>query len=167
MRFEREALKSLAWGFVLAFAVATATAADKAVDTVPLAIDLAADARDARTTQRVIVTLFGTTDCPWCKRVRREYLLPMMKNPDDRARVIFREVDIESPARLVDFQGRGSTHREFASRLGVRFTPVIAFYGPDGAPVAEKIVGFSGDFFGAYLEDKINEGHAKLRSLTP
>ena len=162
---ESRTVKSLARGFLLFAALGggiglAADRTERAQATVPLAHDLAADKREARAGQRVIVMLFGTPECPWCARVRRQYLLPMMT--DDRAQVIVREVNIESNARLVDFEGRVSTHRAFAAERDIRLTPTLYFYGPEGTPLAERIVGFSEDFFGAYLEDRIRQARSKI-----
>lgn len=149
---------------ILACAFVAAAAADGAPhgDVAP-AQDLAADGRDAAATGRVIVVLFSTAGCPWCSRVREEFLKPMLANADDRRRIIVREVDIDARAALVDFSGEATTHARFAAARRVRIAPTLAFLGPDGAPLAEPVVGFrTADYFGYYLDRRIDAGLAKL-----
>ncbi|HSD52575.1 MAG TPA: thioredoxin, partial [Burkholderiales bacterium] len=55
---------------ILAFwAFAAATAGP-----LPFARDLAADGRAARESGRVIVVLYSTVECPYCKKVREDFL---------------------------------------------------------------------------------------------
>jgi thioredoxin-related protein len=126
--------------------------------------DLASDGADARATGRVIVVLFSTAGCPWCQRVREEFLKPMQANEHDRSRIIVREIDIDARSVLTDFSGRATTHDRFALAHQIRFAPTIAFLGPDGAPLAEPLIGFrTADYFGYYLDARIETGLAKLR----
>lgn len=126
--------------------------------------DLARDARDLRARKLPLLVLYSQSDCQWCERARREYLLPMQKDAAYRDRVLLRQIDLDSDAALTDFAGRRTTHREFAKGEHARVTPTVAFYGPDGARLSEPIVGMRiPDFYGAYLERAIDEGLAKLR----
>ena len=43
----------------------------------------------------------------------------------------------------------------FARECKARFAPTVMFFGPTGEVLAEPIVGLSRDFFGAYLEQRI------------
>jgi len=126
--------------------------------------DLAADGMDASTSGRVIVVLFSTAGCPWCHRVREEFLKPMLATEQDRRRIIVREVDIDARSPLTDFSGAATTHERFAAARQIRFTPTLAFLGPDGAPLADALIGFrTADYFGFYLDARIETGLAKLR----
>ena len=149
----------LAWGLLLA-----AFAAVAAPDELAFAQDLAAEAREAAASGRTLLVLFSTTDCPWCRRVRAEFLLPMQRNADDAQRILVREIDIESDRPLAGFRGERTTHAAFASALGLHFVPVVAFFGADGAEAAERLVGFrTADWYGAYLDRRIDDArsHAK------
>jgi len=131
---------------------------------IPFARDLHADGRAARETQRVIVVLFTTAECPWCHRVREEYLKPMLANSRDAARILVREIDIGGPDALADFAGAGTTHAAFAGRHNVRFAPTVIIMGPGGEPLAAPLVGFgTADYYGYYLDERIDAGLAKLR----
>jgi len=148
---------------ILACAIALSPAVFGAGD-IALARDFPADARVAGETRRVIVVLFSTAGCPWCQRVREEYLKPMLANPADRARIIVREIDMDGREPLADFSGLLTTHAAFASRHEVRFAPTVFVLGPGGEQLAAPLVGFgTADYYGYYLDERIAAGLAKLR----
>ncbi|MCG6874082.1 MAG: hypothetical protein LJE97_03230 [Betaproteobacteria bacterium] len=140
------------------------TAAAHATDGITPARDFPADGREARETQRVIVVFFTTAGCLWCERVRAEYLKPLLANPDDSARIIVREIDIDGRDALADFAGAATTHASFASRYEVRFAPTVLVLGPGGEQLAPPLVGFgTADYYGYYLGERIDAGLAKFR----
>jgi len=131
---------------------------------IALARDFHADAREAGKARRVIVVLFTTAGCPWCQRVREEYLKPMLADPVDSARIIVREIDIDGRTPLADFSGGATTHAAFATRHAVRFVPTVLVLGPAGEPLAAPLVGFgTADYYGYYLGERIDAGLARLR----
>ncbi len=148
---------------ILACWIALSAAAHAAPD-ISLARDFSEDGRAAHATRRVIVVLFTTSGCPWCQRVREEYLKPMLANPADVARIIVREVDIESRETITDFSGAATNHAAFASRHEVRFAPSVLVLGPRGEQLAAPLIGFgTADYYGFYLDERIEAGLAKLR----
>jgi len=151
------------WATILACAIALSPAVCGASD-IALARDFPADAREAGDARRVIVVLFSTAGCPWCQRVREEYLKPMLANPVDSARIVVREIDIDGPTVLADFSGSATTHAAFAKRHKVRFVPTVLVLGPGGEQLAAPLVGFgTADYYGYYLGERIDTGLAKLR----
>ena len=143
---------------ILACAIALAAAA---APDIPLARDLASDAREARQAGRVIVVLFSVSGCEWCERVREAALKPLLA--DDAARVIVREIGIEGGDALTDFDGAATTHAAFANREAVRFAPTVLVLGPGGERLAEPLVGFgTADYYAYYLDERIAAGLAKL-----
>jgi len=131
----------------------------------PPAQDLAADARDMRARGTVMLVLFSQAGCRWCERARNEVLLPLAGDPASTRRVVLREVALDNDAPLTDFAGRSATHRRFAAEEGVRLTPTLVVYGPDGKRLAEPIVGFRlADFYAEYVNRAIEEGLARLGS---
>jgi thiol-disulfide isomerase/thioredoxin len=134
-------------------------------DGVSPARDLAADAAAARAHGAPILVFFTAADCPYCHEVASLYLEPMQRRGDYAGRLLIRSVDVDSSAMLIDFDGRGTRHEEFAQRAGTRFTPTIRIYSPDGAELANALVGYtSRDFFGGMLWEAIDESIARLRS---
>jgi thioredoxin-related protein len=128
----------------------------------PPASDLAADATRARALHAPLLLLFSEPSCDWCERARREYLVPMQNDAAYRGRVIIREVDTTSNATLVDFAGRATTQREYATLFHVRKVPVVALLGPEGQLLGEPMVGMAPDFYQFYLDDAIDRGRRQL-----
>ena len=139
----------LALGLVTAFALVTPS---RAADSLVLATDLARDVKEARANGRALIVFYTSPGCPWCERARREYLLPMQRNPELAARMIVREVDLASGAKLVEPNGATTTHREFGRLNRIRMTPTTVFIGADGKSFGKPIVGYSADYYGAYIE---------------
>ncbi|MBI3524749.1 MAG: thioredoxin family protein [Betaproteobacteria bacterium] len=130
----------------------------------PITRDLSADAQLLRQRRIPLLVLYSQAGCPWCERARREFLLPMANDPASPGRVLLRQIDIDRDAPLKDFAGHATTHRAFARRQNVQFTPTLMFYGPDGKLLSESIVGFRlADFYGEFIERGIDEGLVQLR----
>ena len=114
-----------------------------------------------------IVIFFELDDCPFCHRMKREVL----NRPDvqDYYRKHFRiiSMDIEGDVELVDFQGKITTQKDFATNTQrVRATPVIAFFDLEGKRVA-RFIGATRDakeflLLGRYVA----EGHYKNSNFT-
>jgi thioredoxin-related protein len=150
--------------FLAAGSAATAGAAAA----LPAAGDLAADGAAAKDKRLPVLLFFNRAGCPYCERALREHLTPMHRDPAYAGRVLFRQVEIDKALRLVDFGGRATTHREFASRYKIRLTPTIWFVDGEGNALTEPITGLrTADFYGFYLDQAIADSLAKLRSPAP
>lgn len=126
--------------------------------------DLAADAREMRARGSVMLVLFSQAGCRWCERAKHEVLLPLLNEHTAHGRVVLREIALDGDSPLTDFAGRATTHRHFAQGAGANFTPTLMVYGPDGARLAEPIVGFRiADFYAEYVNRAIDKGLARLR----
>ena len=126
--------------------------------------DLALDARLASQRKIPLLLLFSEAGCPWCERARQEFLLPMQRNPEYKAKVIMREVEIGSPAALIDFSGKKTTHGDFARLHRVNLMPTVIMMGPRGEALAEPLVGFgTPDYYGYFLDERIDAALAQLR----
>lgn len=134
-----------------------------AVEPVPFARDLAADGRAARESGRVIVVLYSTADCPYCRKVRKGFLEPMQASAEAAKQVVLREIDVESGRHVVGFDGNPTTHAALAKGRKARIVPYVVFLGPQGEPLAEPLVGISStDLYGGLLERRIETARAKL-----
>lgn len=157
-RFRASVVTILACAFVVS-PVAHVVAAQG----LPAAADLAADAAAVRTKKVPVVLFFNRFDCPFCERALRQFLLPMSRDPAVAAKAIFRQVEIDKAEPLVDFDGRKTTHKDFAARYNIRYTPTIWFVDGEGKPLVEAIVGLrTVDFYGWYLEQAIADSQARL-----
>jgi hypothetical protein len=130
-----------------------------------LAQDFQADAKESAQKGLPILILYSLPGCPSCEVVRRSHLLPMLK--DGKAQVIVRQVDLNSPKALKDFDGRVTTHGEYAQGQGIRFAPIVKLVGPDGSELATPLTGtLLPDFYAAYLDDAIDAARAKLKAAS-
>lgn len=146
----------------LAAAALPAFAAPAAPD-LPLATDLAADAKAVRRTRAPLVVLFSVPNCPYCLEVRRSHLLPLLHDPARGARYILRQVDLGSEARVVGFDGRVTTHAELARARGVRSAPEVVFWDDRGQAIAEPLRGMLlPDFYAAYLDESLDAARRAL-----
>ena len=130
----------------------------------PAAKDLAADAASMKATSRPMVVLYSQAGCTWCEEARR-YLVPMSVDKDTVHPAIYRQIDIDSDAKVIDFGGAGTTHRAFARQRKVRLTPTVVVYGPDGVEMGEPIIGMRlPDFYGQYLSNAVERASIKLKA---
>ena len=111
-----------------------------------------------------IVILFSTPGCPYCREVRRNYLLPRLAGGEAReAQFLMREIDITSRARVIDFNGRGTTAADLAERYGVRMVPVVMALDSRGRPIGEPLVGLTGSgFYESYLQTLLTRAQASM-----
>jgi thioredoxin-related protein len=158
-RFSR-AGQFAAWALILAWGVLPAGAASGLVH----AKNFQADARNAAKRKVPVMVLFTTPSCPYCEQVKREYLLPMQKDPAYRARVIIREVTINSTAPLTGFDGTLTTEGAFAAAHKVYLVPTVMVFDTQGNPASEPVVGLLiPDYYFGYLMSAIDEGQRKVR----
>lgn len=142
--------------------LASCALAAAAAEPIPPARDLVADGRAARESGRVIVVLYATADCSYCKKVRDGFLGPMHADPAAK-HVLVREVDVESSRPVVGFDGHATTHAALGKARRARIVPYVVFLGPRGEPLADPLIGIaSADLYGGLLERRIEAARAKL-----
>jgi thioredoxin-related protein len=151
------------WALILAWGLAlpgTARAADSLVH----AKDFQADARAAAKRQVPLLVVFTTPHCPYCERVKREYLIPMHKDPAYRNRVIIREVTLGASDPLTGFDGTPTTEGAFAAAHKVFMVPTVQVFDTKGNATGDAIVGLLiPDYYFGYLEAAIDAGVSKVR----
>jgi thioredoxin-related protein len=131
----------------------------------PPAQDLRAEAERAAQAGGPLIVVFSRKDCKYCETVKRDYLKPLAANPRFRDRVVVRQVNQDSDAALVDFRGQATTHARLAKAEKVKLVPIVAFYGPQGRPLAEPIVGARlPDFYPSYLEESVEKSALALKA---
>lgn len=156
----RRHLAGLLGGLILACAPAAALDASG----VPPARDLGADSAAAARAGLPLVVIFSRDDCKFCTAIKRDYLLPMARQPRNGKRLVVREIRQDSDEALTGFDGKKTTHAGLARSEKIKLVPVVAFYGPDGRQLAAPIVGARlPDFYQSYLDDGIDNASQKLR----
>jgi len=151
------------WALILAWGLALSGAASAASELVH-AKNFQADARTAAKRQVPILVVFTSPGCPYCERVKREYLAPMHKDPAYRSRVVIREVTLGATTPLTGFDGMPTTEGAFAAAHKVFMVPTVMVFDTHGAAASEAIVGLlTADYYFGYLEAAIDEGVRKVR----
>ncbi len=148
--------------FSAAGLLATATvSANGVVD----AHDLAADGRRAAVERMPIVVMFSADHCPYCQRVRRDYIDPLGQDPVFGAQVMVRIVTTDGDSTLTDFVGKKITHTRFAFAQGISLVPTVRFFGAQGEVLTRDLVGaMLPDFYLDYLEGAIRRAVRRLNS---
>ena len=109
-----------------------------------------------------MVVLYSQAGCNYCDTAR-SYLIPMSAPDAQGRRALFRQIDIDSDAKLIDFTGAGTTHRTLAKAQKARFTPTVRVYDGNGHAVGEEIVGMRlEDFYGQHIENAINDARRHM-----
>lgn len=156
---------------------ATATQAGEAIEHPPSHRSLL---RESARDRSVVVVLFSLEGCAYCAAIRSDQLRHLAREARARnLRVVEYGIDDRRAFRDAD-EGAGApasatlpaasaglpaSPAELAARLGVRVAPTVAFLGPDGSELAERLVGYSSpDFYGAYLERRIATARERLAS---
>lgn len=153
----------VAWALILAWGLALPGAAG-AADSLTHAKDFQTDARAAAKRQVPILVVFTSPHCPYCERVKREYLVPMHKDPAYRSRVIIREVTIGATDPLTGFDGTPTTEGAFAAANKVFMVPTVQVFDTQGNHAGDAIVGLLiPDYYFGYLQTAIDEGVSKVR----
>jgi thioredoxin-related protein len=84
-----------------------------------------------------VLIMFQQADCPYCHRMKATVLNQSGVQDYFREHFLIFEVDIEGDVEITDFSGKHMPEKDFAFRENrVRATPVFAFFGLDGKPVA-------------------------------
>lgn len=125
----------------------------------PFADDLHTDGETASRTGKPIVALVSAENCHYCELVKDNVFIGM----DRDQRIILRELALDNPLRLIDFEGNTTDHPEFASKYGVFLTPTVLFLDGEGRSIAEPLVGVANiDFYLYYLERRISQSRLEL-----
>lgn len=130
----------------------------------PIPASLPEAARLAAERQEPLVLLISLPGCPHCELARRHYLLPARQHQGLPAW----QLDVnDSQTPLVGFDGQVTTARLQTQRWKVRITPTLLFLNASGEEIAERLVGVSPDFFGAYLEQRLATARQTLAAKLP
>jgi len=131
----------------------------------PYVKDFTVEGKAARARQLPILVLFMSPQCHYCERVLQEFLLPMTRNADYKTKVIMRQIDIGSNAKLRDFNGVMTTQRQFAKARQIQLVPTVKLFDGQGNELTEPIVGLlTVDFYGGYLDNAIDDALARIKA---
>ena len=126
------------------------------------AYDLALQSSEAQAEGKIFVRYISRPGCPYCARLEKSVLHPMLKMPEYTARVSLRELSwVEGAIR--DFDGDARYIGKIVKRYGIVTTPTLLFLNPEGREIAERLVGFTGDdFYFSYLAHSVHLARQKV-----
>ncbi len=125
--------------------------------------DLRPVAAEAQARGVPVLLVFGASDCVYCRRLEREVLEPMLRQPPAARPVVVAEIHIDSEAPVWWLDGSRSSGAALGERFGVQFTPTVLFFSPAGEPLGRPLVGYNPEFYEAYLEAAMEAAQARLR----
>lgn len=128
----------------------------------PAADHLQRSATAAQAAGEPLVLMFSLPDCGYCRVVRRNYLVPMLRNGTG-ARPHIRELTMTGREAIADFDGTVTTPTAVAKRYHVKVAPTLVFVNADGDLLAEPLVGGEHMFYDAMLERRFEESRQQLR----
>jgi hypothetical protein len=126
--------------------------------TLPAPGSLASALGAALHARQPLLVLASTAGCPFCQLVRDNYLAPLQR--DGHLPVV--QLDLGNRDGVLDFAGGASTQDELLRRWRVDVAPTVLFFGRAGREVAPRLVGASRDFYGAYLEQRLETARRNL-----
>ncbi|MCB1859524.1 MAG: thioredoxin fold domain-containing protein [Gammaproteobacteria bacterium] len=130
------------------------------------ALDWSQEASLARASGLPIMVIFSADHCPYCARLKKEVLEPLVKSGRLKQRVILKEFNIDSGGKIIDFDGEPIRSRIFVKRYEIYATPTVVLVDYQGHPLTEPIVGFNGpDSYTEHLDDAINTAVMTLAAL--
>ena len=126
--------------------------------------NLQADAIAADRRRAPLLLIFSQHDCPFCAKLRREIINPMLISGDYADRALVRELMIDDHGQITDFDGAAVAPREVFDRYGLAVTPTVLLLDRHGRELAERQVGINTvDYYFYYLDRAIDTALATLR----
>lgn len=127
----------------------------------PVPQNLQLEAAQAHAERRAFLLMFSLPGCGYCNVVRRNYLMPLLREAAPADRPVIREVQITSRESLTGFDGKATTQSALATRYGVQIAPTVLVLSADGELLADPIVGGDNNGFYSFYLDRALEAAAK------
>ena len=150
----RETLLALASSLMLPAAMA----AEKAV--LPASQSLADELQHALGKGKPLVLMVSLDGCVFCQAVRQSHLVPLHASTG----LAVVQLDMRSRQPTRNFDGSAITHDERIRAWGIRLAPTLLFIGRAGNEVAERLEGYSADFYSAYLSERLALAQTRIQS---
>lgn len=120
--------------------------------------DIRDTARLAQAKKLPILIMFGTDECPYCRLLKEDFLIPMLISGDYTDKVIIREAHVSARADIIDFSGNKISISKFSARYKVTLFPTMIFIDSKGEVLVKKIIGITTpSLFGGTLDNSIDE----------
>jgi len=121
--------------------------------------------KQARESGKVIMLEMSATYCGYCKTLEEEIIKPMLRSGDYSDNVLIRQVNIDIHGLMDDLGVDKTSPDQLARRYNIFVTPTLLFLDGQGEEVSERILGVNSlDYYGAYVDDALEQGHRKIQS---
>ena len=128
----------------------------------PRAENLQTDAQQAVNDKKPIVLFFTLPNCSYCRIVRYDYFLPMLKQRVVIDQPIIREISVTGQNRVTLFDGQRVSEAELAERYKVQMTPTVLFVNHEGDVVGNSILGGDHSNYIALFDKLLAEASTKM-----
>ena len=142
------------WG-VVSLAIA-------APNELPKAENLYADAQQASADKKPIVLFFTLPNCSYCRIVRYDVFLPLLKQRTGRDQPIIREISVTGQTLVTLFDGKRVTEAELAERYKVQMTPTVMFVNSEGEPLTDFLLGGDHTNYIGLFDRSLEEARKKI-----
>jgi thioredoxin-related protein len=107
---------------------------------------------------RGLLLMFHAEHCPYCARMEKEILTPMVISGEYDDRIFIRKLQIDEARNIKNFEGKTVEPSDISDKYQVRLTPTLVFLDYKGQEKAKKMVGINTvELFGAYLDAEIDQ----------
>ncbi len=128
----------------------------------PRAENLQTDAQQAVTDKKPIVLFFTLPNCSYCRIVRYDYFLPLLKQRTGNEQPIIREISVTGQNRVTLFDGQRVSEAALAERYKVQMTPTVLFVNHEGDIVGNSILGGDHTNYIALFDKSLAEASTKM-----
>ena len=128
----------------------------------PRADNLQTDAQQAVIDKKPIVLFFTLPNCSYCRIVRYDYFLPLLKQRTGNDQPIIREISVTGQNRVTLFDGQHLTETELAERYKVQMTPTVLFVNHEGDVVGNSIIGGDHPNYITLFDKSLAEASTKM-----
>lgn len=155
-------LSLLVIGLLVSLLAANAVCAQPVLRSLPSASQLQQDGALSAASQRPVVLFFTLPGCSYCRIVRYDYLLPMLRGQTESEQTLIREVSVTGERMLTAFDGQRMTEAELARRYKVTMTPTLLLVNAQGEVIAEPLLGGDHPNYIAQLNRLLAEAGQKM-----
>ena len=125
-------------------------------DHVEMSDDLRKDGALAAKRNVPLLLMVSAEECPYCKVMEADYLVPMLRNREYDSMVLIRKIHLDSFDEIIDFNGKSVVPTDVSQRYSVWVTPTLLFLNGQGEEVQKRMVGLGvRDFVSAYIDESI------------
>lgn len=127
-------------------------------------LNLKDDLSEATKNNRILVLFFEQDGCPYCVETHKVVFADKRIVDSIKAKFDMVSLDIWGQREVTDFSGQSMSEKEFSRKMGVQFTPMINFIGPDGKEIYRIAGYYPPKRFQAAL-DYVAQGHYRNTSF--